>query len=146
MENQNEILNIGLFEDLHIFADMNECYHYQAKKPVIIFYKAETEAENNTFQKIIQATKLKDDEIDLLQLVGDFKLNLVHVFESPICNTAIFIGLNNAEIGLPDFFQKNNAYKIKEKVFLISDSLAEMEKNPKLKTELWNQLKTIFNL
>lgn len=146
MENQNEILNIGLFEDLHIFTGMNECYNYQAKKRVIVFYKAETDTETNTFHKIIQATKLKEEEIDLLKMEGDFKLNMFHVFDSTVCNTAIFIGLNNAEIGLPDFFQKNKAYKIKEKVFLISDSLAEMEKNPKLKTELWNQLKTIFNL
>ena len=146
MDNQNEILNIGLFEDLHIFTGINESFQYQAKKPVIVFYKAENEAETSTFHKIIQATKLKGEEIDLLKTEGDFKLNLVHIFESNICNTAIFIGLNNTEISLPDFFQKNKAYKIKEKVFLISDSLAKMEKNPKLKTELWNQLKTIFNL
>lgn len=116
------------------------------EKPVLVISSpiAKGSEEETVLQKLLQACDGDVNKFCTIQL-GEDKLSWHKLRDNLNPKVALLIGIHPIDIGIGALFQLNAVNNFDERYFVVTNSIAEMQQNPNIKTVLWNNaLKPIF--
>lgn len=146
MLKQNNISYLALFDDFDIFTRNNQFAKQMPDRRFFFVYKSEDAPYIGFLQDIIKATKINIDDYRIIELPENESLRLGVFFDNELCESIIFFGLTNEELGFPINFRKYKPFLLREKSFIIADSLSIIQPDKTLKSALWQSLKELFNI
>ncbi|GAB1396430.1 MAG TPA: hypothetical protein PKN57_02475 [Saprospiraceae bacterium] len=146
MLKQNNISYLALFNDFDIFTRNNQFANQMPDRRFFFVYKSEDTPYIGFLQDIIKATKINGDDYRIIELSENVLLRLGVFFENELCESIIFFGFTNEELGFPTNFRKYKPFLLREKSFIIADSLSIIQPDKTLKSALWQSLKELFNI
>jgi hypothetical protein len=146
MLKQNNISYLALFDDFDIFTRNNQFTNQMPDRRFFFVYKSKDTPYTGFLQDIIKATKINGDDYRIIELSENALLRLGVFFENELCESIIFFGFTNEELGFPTNFRKYKPFLLREKSFIIADSLSIIQPDKTLKSALWQSLKELFNI
>jgi hypothetical protein len=101
--------------------------------------------ELNFLTSILAACKLSMGDVAIINFQKTDNSELPDLIDQE-SKTVLLLGIGPAAIGLPINFPPFQLQSFNKRVYLHAPSLSEIEKDKKLKKQLWDSLKKLFDL
>ena len=144
MENQYNISSTNFFENIDVFSNNQVTRLYPVHKEVLIFTKKTTDSDNSLLADIMKAVKQDMENVEVVQLQDNERINLGNFFDSEYTNICVCFGLSSDEVGIHFELKAFQPMLLKAKKILLSVSLDKIAADKILKKELWKGLQAIF--
>ena len=151
MKKENNILPND-FLDFEVFAvpDKNSTLlntKNVAQKEILVLYFNENNVEELEvlLKNILSATNLDfDSKFSLIKITSDQTFSSSDIFEKLSPKDLIFFGINPTNFGINYNLNLYQPQKVKQRRFLLIDSLHEINTDVKKKKALWSCLKEMY--
>jgi hypothetical protein len=116
------------------------------KQVLIIINNCEAEsAEDQQLSKMLDACNLRPEQYNIVRLPAGGSIAWHQLRERLDPQVVFLIGVMPAQLGISAFFRLNEANNFNERIWLPTLDIAELEKHPDAKKQLWlNGMKPIF--
>ncbi len=116
-------------------------------KPVLIITSPyrDSRSEEPQLQKMLEACKLTTDQYNIIQINENQLIRIATLSNKLSIKTVLLLGILPNQLGISAQFILNTPNRFADSIFIPALSIWEMEQQPELKKQLWNNaLKPVF--
>lgn len=148
MEGFPDIINTGVVPaEWNAMWEDNDALQTLQPKPVLILsapYQLGT-PEDEQLKKMLGACKLQNEQYNLIIVNDNQLININNILINFKLKTILLLGVLPSQLGISASFAINYPNRFNDCIFIPALSLAQMEKEPAMKSRLWNDaLKPVF--